>query len=141
LYLADKISKNEIELKNIGFLRSFIIGISQVFAVIPGISRSGVTMSAGRFLGIKREDIAKFTFLLSTPIILGDGLYHAKNLKNVPIDKAPFVIAIFTSAIIGVLSIKFLLNYLKKRGFGLFVIYRFALGVFVIVLYFIRFYK
>ena len=98
-------------------------------------------MSAGRFLGIKREDIAKFTFLLSTPIILGDGLYHAKNLKNVPIDKAPFVIAIFTSAIIGVLSIKFLLNYLKKRGFGLFVIYRFALGVFVIVLYFIRFYK
>ncbi|MCL4385508.1 MAG: undecaprenyl-diphosphate phosphatase [Actinobacteria bacterium] len=141
LYLADKISKNEIELKNIGFLRSFIIGISQVFAVIPGISRSGVTMSAGRFSGIKREGIAKFTFLLSTPIILGDGLYHAKNLKNVPIDKAPFVIAILTSAIIGALSIKFLLNYLKKRGFGLFVIYRFALGVFVIVLYFIRLYK
>jgi len=141
LYISDKIGKNKIKLENIGLLRSIIIGISQVFAVVPGISRSGVTISAGRFAGIERESIAKFTFLLSAPIILGDGLYHAKNLKNVPIDKIPFIIAILTSAIVGALSIKFLLNYLKKRGFGLFVIYRFALGAFVIIFYFIRLYK
>jgi undecaprenyl-diphosphatase len=138
LYIADKVGKNRIELKNIGFIKSFVVGISQVFAIIPGISRSGVTMSAGLFEGIKRESIAKFSFLLSTPIILGDCLYHLKDLKNVPVDKGPFVIAIITSAVVGALSIKFLLNYLKKKGFGLFVIYRFALGVLVITLYLTR---
>jgi undecaprenyl-diphosphatase len=114
------------------------VGISQALAIIPGISRSGITMSTGRFLGVTREGIAKFTFLLSGPIILADGLYHAKGLRSVAIDKIPFIIAILTSAIIGALSIKFLLVYLKKRGFGLFAIYGFALGAFVIVLYFIR---
>jgi undecaprenyl-diphosphatase len=138
LYLADKIGKNKIGFKDIGFLRSLVVGISQALAIIPGISRSGITMSTGRFLGMTREGIAKFTFLLSGPIILADGLYHAKDLSSTTIDKLPFIIAILTSAIIGALSIKFLLVYLKKRGFGLFAIYGFALGAFVIVLYFIR---
>jgi undecaprenyl-diphosphatase len=87
---------------------------------------------------VGRESIAKFTFLLSAPIILADGLYHAKDLRNVPIDKIPFIIAVFTSAIVGALTIKFLLSYLKRWGFGIFAIYRFIFGAFVIVLYFIR---
>ncbi|MHB1376296.1 MAG: undecaprenyl-diphosphate phosphatase [Candidatus Humimicrobiaceae bacterium] len=138
LYVADRIGKNNIELKNIGLSRSIIVGFSQIFAIIPGVSRSGITMSAGRFLGVNRQSIAKFTFLLSAPIILADGLYHTKDLRNVPIDKIPFIIAVLTSAIIGALSIKFLLSYLKKYSFGIFAIYRFALGTFVIILYFIR---
>jgi undecaprenyl-diphosphatase len=95
-------------------------------------------MSAGHFSGINRQSIAKFTFLLSAPIILADGLFHAIDLKNIPIDKIPFAIAVLTSAIMGALSIKFLLSYLKKYGFGIFAIYRFALGAFVIILYFVR---
>jgi undecaprenyl-diphosphatase len=138
LYLADKIGKNKIELKNIGLIRSLGVGFSQALAIIPGISRSGVTMSTGRFLGVTRESIAKFTFLLSGPIILADGLYHVKDLKSVPIDKIPLITAILTSAIVGALSIKFLLSYLRKWGFGLFAIYRFALGALVIILYFLR---
>lgn len=138
LYYADKHSAKEIKLEDIGLKRSLIVGISQIFAIIPGVSRSGITMSAGRLLGIERESIAKFTFLLSAPIILGDALYHAAKIGTVPIDKTSFIVAVLTAAIVGFLSIKFLLNYLKTKGFGIFAIYRFVLGVLVIVMYFIR---
>lgn len=138
LYLADKLGRSDIELNNIGFSRSLAIGISQAFAIIPGVSRSGITIAAGRFLGINRESIAKFTFLLSAPIILGDGLYHATGLKGVPVEKFPFLVAVLTSAVVGALSIKFLLNYLKNKGFGIFAAYRFILGAIVILLYFLK---
>lgn len=138
LYFADKLGRSDVELKNIGFTRSIVVGISQALAIIPGVSRSGITMSTGRVLGLTQESIARFTFLLSAPIILADGLYHAKDLKNVPIDLASFIVAVLTAAIVGVLSIKFLLNYLKTKGFGIFAVYRFVLGAFVIVLYLIR---
>jgi undecaprenyl-diphosphatase len=138
LYIADKTRRNEIGIKNIGLSRSILVGISQALAIIPGVSRSGITMATGRFLGVTRESIARFTFLLSAPIILADGLYHAKGLSNVPIDTVPFIAAVLTSAIVGALSIKFLLSYLKNKGFGIFAIYRFILGAAVIAIYFIR---
>ena len=138
LYYADKLGRNEIKFEKINLKASVIIGFSQVLAIIPGVSRSGVTMSTGRFIGIERESIAKFTFLLSSPIILGDALYHLKKIGSAPIDKIPFAVAILTSAIVGTLSIKFLLNYLKNKGFGIFAIYRFVLGALVIGIYFIK---
>lgn len=138
LYYADKIGSKEIEMEKIGLKRSLIVGFSQVLAVVPGVSRSGITMSAGRFMGIERESIAKFTFLLSSPIILGDALYHLKKMGNIPIDKASFIVAVLTSAIVGALAIKFLLNYLKNKGFAIFSIYRFILGAVVIAIYFIK---
>jgi len=138
LFYADKTSDEEIKIEDIGLKRSLVVGISQIFAIIPGVSRSGITMSAGRFLGIDREAIAKFTFLLSTPIIIGDALYHATKIGTVAIDKISFIVAVLTAAVVGFLSIKFLLNYLKTKGFGIFAIYRFALGVFVIATYYYR---
>jgi undecaprenyl-diphosphatase len=94
-------------------------------------------MTTGRFSGMTRESIAKFTFLMSAPIILADGLYHAKDMLNTQINTTAFVTAILTSAIFGTLSIKFLLNYLKRKGFTGFSIYRFIFGAFIILLYFI----
>jgi len=138
LYYADITSDEKIKIEDIGLKRSLIVGISQVFAIIPGVSRSGITMSVGRFLGIEREAIAKFTFLLSTPIIIGDALYHATKMGTVSIDKTSFIVAVLTAAIVGFLSIKFLLNYLKTKGFGIFAIYRFVLGAVVIATYIIR---
>jgi len=138
LYYADKLGRNEIQFEKMDFKRSLIVGLSQILAIIPGVSRSGITMSTGRFIGIERESIAKFTFLLSSPIILGDALYHLKKIGSAPVEKIPFVVAILTSAIVGTLSIKFLLNYLKNKGFGIFAIYRFVLGVAVIGVYFIK---
>ncbi|HEX2925407.1 MAG TPA: undecaprenyl-diphosphatase UppP [Ruminiclostridium sp.] len=138
LYIADRIGRNEIDLKRIGLKESIVVGISQALAVLPGVSRSGITMSTGRFLGITRESIAKFTFLLSTPIILADALYHAKGLMHVKIDAAPFAVAVLTAAIVGILSIKFLLSFLRNKGFGVFAWYRIILGAVVIAIYFIR---
>lgn len=138
LYYTDKMGKNEIDLEHMGYFKGLIVGISQVFAIIPGVSRSGITMSTGRLLGVEREDIAKFTFLISAPIILGDGLYHATKIGSVAADKVSFVIAVLTAAVSGALSIKFLLNYLRTKGFGIFAIYRFILGAVVIAIYFIK---
>jgi len=135
LYYADKLGKKDISMEKIGFKRSILVGISQVFAIIPGVSRSGITMSAGRMLGITREGIAKFTFLLSTPILLADGLYHVMKLKTEPvhIGALPFVLAIIVAAVVGVIAIKFLLNFLKTKGFLVFAVYRFVLGAIVII--------
>ena len=138
LYVADKVGKNGTDLENMTVKKSFAVGLSQVFAVIPGVSRSGITMTVGRFAGITRESAAKFTFLMSAPIILADALYHAKDMLGSQINTIPFVVAILTSAIVGSLSIKFLLKYLKTKGFSIFTIYRFVFGAFIIALFFIR---
>lgn len=138
LYVCDRVGKSDIDLENIGLGRSVLVGVSQVFAILPGVSRSGITMSIGRAAGLDRESIAKFTFLLSTPIILGDALYHAKDLPGVNVPALPFIVAIITAAVVGVLSIKFLLNYLKTRSFLIFTIYRIIFGTLVIALFFIR---
>jgi undecaprenyl-diphosphatase len=138
LYAADKYGKKDYELQEIGLKRSVLIGISQVLAIIPGVSRSGITMTTGRALGLTRDAVARFTFLLSAPIILLDGLYHVKDIVNEQIDTAAFVVAVITAALVGAASIKFLLGYIKTKGFGIFVVYRFVLGAFVIALYFIR---
>lgn len=134
LYVADKFSKSEVVLKDIGFKRSFLIGVSQAIAMLPGVSRSGITMATGRAFNIKREDAARFTFLLSTPFIFLSGVYKAKDLISVQIDAMPFIVAIVTSGIVGALSIKFILEYLKSKGFGIFVVYRIILGAVVIAI-------
>lgn len=138
LYWADKTGSKTVDLKEIGAKKSIIVGISQAFAIIPGVSRSGITMATGRMLGLKRESIAKFTFLLSTPIIAADALFNVKDILNTRIDTVPFIVAIVTSAIVGLLSIKFLLDYLKNKGFGIFAVYRFILGAAIIAIYLLR---
>jgi undecaprenyl-diphosphatase len=138
LLAADKTGKRETEFEKIGLKRSIIIGISQALAIIPGVSRSGITMTTGRFLGMTREGIAKFTFLMATPIIVADALYHAKGLAETKMDMAPFLTAVVTAAIVGILSIRFLLDFIKKRGFTVFAVYRFLLGALVIFVYFMR---
>lgn len=128
IYVADRFSRSEVELMDIGPKRSFLIGVSQALAMIPGVSRSGITMAAGRAMKIKREDAARFTFLLSTPFIFLSGVYKAKDLISVPVDAFPFMVAILTSAVVGLFSIKFLLEYLRRKGFGIFAVYRLVLG-------------
>lgn len=138
LYISDKTSRSEVKLEDIGLKRSFLIGVSQAIAMIPGVSRSGITMAAGRWFKLSREDAARFTFLLSTPFIFLSGVYKATDLRNVNVDVLPLVIGIITSAIVGIISIKFLLEYLKKKGFGIFVVYRIVLGVAIIGIWLLR---
>ncbi|HEX3031545.1 MAG TPA: undecaprenyl-diphosphatase UppP [Bacillota bacterium] len=135
LYVVDKRGGKEVTIENIGFTRSLLIGLSQAVAIIPGVSRSGITMSTGLLTGLTRESTARFSFLLSTPIILGAGLLKIKDLFNGQIDTFPFMVGIVTSAVVGLLSIKFLLDYLRTKGFGIFVWYRLAFGALLISLY------
>ena len=138
LYFTDKFGKNEVSKhENIGFINGVLIGASQIIAMIPGVSRSGITISTGRFLGVNRESAAKFAFMLSSPIILLDGLYelYKGGFTQVITDAGTlnFFTAIITSFITGIIVIKFLLELLKKKSFLPFAVYRIVAGVVIIV--------
>ena len=110
LYIVDKNSKSETKYKDLNFKQTFIIGLSQSLAFIPGVSRSGITMTTGRLLGVKREATAKFSFMLSAPIVLGATLYKFKDF----VFDLNFIIGVIASFVVGLFVIKFLLEYLKK---------------------------
>jgi len=137
LWLAESVGNNTTKIKDIGYAKGFIVGVAQAIALFPGVSRSGVTTTAGLFLNLNRSDATKFSFLLATPAILGAFLVSLKNYSAVQIDLA-FFIAVATSAIFGFLAIKYLLNFLEKHGFLPFVIYRLAVAAVVIGIYFLR---
>ncbi len=134
LYVVDKKAKSETEFEDMTLKQTFLIGFSQALAFIPGVSRSGITMTTGRALGIKRESVAKYSFLLSTPIVAAATLYKLKDF----VISVPFFIGIFASFLVGVFVIKFLMNYLKNGSFKVFAIYRVIIGIFIIALWIIR---
>lgn len=142
LFFADKHGKQNINYEKMSFTQTLLIGISQAFAVIPGTSRSGVTMTMARALGIKREAAAKFSFLLSTPIIAGAAVYQfifkKDELVMAEIFSLPFLVGILTAMVVGFLSIKFLMKYLQKSNFNVFVIYRLVVAAILVVTYIIR---
>ena len=99
-----------------------------IAAAFPGVSRSGITMTVGRGMGLKRESVAKYSFLLSTPVVAAAALFDLKDFVFNP----AFFVGVLASFVVGVLVIKFLLNYLQKGSFKVFAIYRVILGLFVI---------
>ena len=133
IYLGDKWAskhyKKETSFEQMSLKQTFLIGLSQALAVIPGFSRSGTTILTGRLLGVSRDAVAKFTFLLSTPIIFGAAIVHITDLV---ITKG-VIIGIITSALVGIVCIKFLLSYIKKHDFSIFAVYRVLLALAVIV--------
>lgn len=135
IYLVDKKSKQEKEIGQLGLKDAFLIGCSQVFALIPGFSRSGTTIAAGRVLKLKREDAAKFSFYLSAPVVLGAVLVQLikDGTSVITLNIMPFIIGILASFIAGLLCIEFLLKYLKKHDFKVFMWYRLILGVIIII--------
>ncbi len=137
LYLADKLAPARKKLQQVKFSDGVWIGISQALAIIPGVSRSGITMTAGRMLGLDRETAARFSFLLSTPIILGAGLLKMKDLTPADLN-TPFLTGVAVSALTGFFAIKLLLRYLTRNSFGIFVWYRFILGSVVIAVALLR---
>lgn len=134
LYIADKKAPSKTEYKDMTFKQTFLIGLSQALAFIPGVSRSGVTMTAGRIMGVKRESTAKYSFMLSAPIVLGATLYKFKDF----VFGMPFIVGVLASFLVGLAVIKFLLQYLQKGSFKVFAIYRVVLGLAIIGLYMVR---
>lgn len=136
LAIAEKIGKFKRDMKNLNWKDSLIIGFAQSLALIPGSSRSGTTITAGIFVGLKRETAARFSFLLSVPAILGSGLLEFySSLEYIQIDGLlALAIATIASAISGYLTIAFLLSYLKKHSTMVFVFYRILVGVLIFIL-------
>ena len=126
------VGKRERDLGHVGFLDSFLVGVAQAFAVIPGVSRSGVTMTAGAFFQkMKRETAARFSFLLSTPLIAGAAMKKGMEIRHEglpPEMRLPFLCGILVSGLVGYLVIAVLIRYLERRTFTAFVIYRLALA-------------
>jgi len=136
LTVAEKLGKFNRETKDIKWYDALIIGIAQSFALIPGSSRSGTTITAGLFLGFKRETAARFSFLMSIPAVAASGLLEFyQSLKYInSSEMINLIVATIVSAIIGYISIEFLLRYLKKHSTFIFIIYRVIAGIIILLL-------
>lgn len=134
LLAADHWGRRDRELHDIGVVDAALIGIAQAIAIVPGVSRSGITIAVARARGIERAAAARFSFLLGTPIIAGAAIFKLRHLLATPgaID-GPFLAGVGVAAIVGALSIGFLLRYLRQAGLGIFVVYRLALAALVAI--------
>ena len=138
LAVAEKKANFKKEMKNINVKDSIVIGIAQCFALIPGSSRSGTTITGGLFMGLTRETAARFSFLLSIPAVFASGMLELfESLKYLHGDMTVnLIVSTIVSGIFGYLAIDFLLKYLRKNTTFLFVYYRIAAGVIILILLF-----
>lgn len=131
LLWADKTGTMQRGIRSVTLPDALLIGLAQAFALIPGVSRSGITITAGLFLGLDREAVARFSFLLAIPVILGAGVHHIPDLLQQGAGTAhlPFFLAGFLAAALsGYLFIAFLLKLIRTRTFAVFVYYRILLA-------------
>jgi undecaprenyl-diphosphatase len=129
---AERFGKRTRELQQMTWLDSLIVGVWQILAMIPGVSRSSATISGGMLRNFNREDAARFSFLMSIPALLGAGVVALKDLFEVPgllgSLAAPLAVGFLAAAITGYFSIRWLLGYLKTQSLRVFIIYRFVFG-------------
>lgn len=137
LEAADRWGARRAEMDSLALPQALRIGLGQALAVIPGVSRSGITITVGLWEGLTAEAAAKFSFLLSSPIIMGASLHKLRHLPPGAVD-APFLLGIACSAVTGLAAIGFLMRYLRNSGFRVFTLYRIALGVAVMAVYRLR---
>jgi undecaprenyl-diphosphatase len=145
LFIAERVAKHVRGLDQLNIKDAIIVGAAQALAIFPGVSRSGATITAGLFLGLKRDDAARFSFLLGAPIILGAGiksvydLFEESQAGNLGSgDLLLYAVGFIASAITGFLTIKFLLRYLRTNSTDIFVYYRWVVAVFLIVVALVR---
>jgi undecaprenyl-diphosphatase len=134
LYVVDRVAARRRSIDDIGVRDGLLLGVAQAVALQPGVSRSGVTITAARAMGLDRPSAARFSFLLSLPIIAGAGALKGLDLVRTGLPAgmaAPFLWGMLASAISGFLVIWFLLAYLRRRDFALFLWYRIAVAVLV----------
>jgi undecaprenyl-diphosphatase len=137
LWLADRLGSRTRTIDQLGFGTALGIGAAQALALVPGVSRSGISISAGLLAGLDREAAARFAFLMATPITAGAGLWEARKIiageAGVDLPLAPLVAGMLASLVAGLLAIAFLMRYLRTHGVGIFVAYRLVLAAVVVV--------
>ncbi|WP_408899488.1 undecaprenyl-diphosphate phosphatase [Nocardioides sp. R1-1] len=142
LGLADRIGRNERVIKQMTLRDALLMGGAQAMALIPGVSRSGATLSMGRFLGYEREAATRFAFLLAIPAVVGAGLFELKEIGDVGVAHpgeadygwGPTITATVISFVVGYAAIAWLLRYVSTRSYTPFVVYRVVLGAAVLAL-------
>jgi len=135
MWLADRYSSRERHLGTMTLGHALFVGVAQAVALVPGISRSGITISAGLAAGYRREDAARFSFLLSTPVIAGAALLKVRHITFQGHAAWGCALGTLTSAVVGYLAIRFLIRYLERHSMNLFVWYRLALAGAVVLLW------
>lgn len=141
LWLADRLGSRTRDLDAVTAPTALTIGFSQALALLPGISRSGATITAGLALGLRREAAARFSFLLATPITLGAGLYGSRHLLTESHSGAEWLaigVGFAAAAVAGLLAIGFLLSWLRTRSVAVFSLYRIGFAVLVVLLVVVR---
>ena len=137
MYTVDHLARLDRDLETLTWTDAILIGVAQAFALCPGVSRSGVTMLTGLALRLDRESAARYSFLLSIPVIGGAAAYKGLEVAKdgLPAGTAmPFVVGIACAALSGFAAIWFVLAYLKHNNFNLFVIYRIIVAVAILIL-------
>ena len=137
LLVADRLGRRQRELNELTTASALTIGLSQALALLPGISRSGATITAGLALGLTRESAARFSFLLATPITLGAGLYGSRRLFDEALTANEWLaigVGFIVAALSGLLAIGFLLSWLRRRSVALFSLYRVIFAAVIVVL-------
>jgi undecaprenyl-diphosphatase len=132
LWLADLYSRQEKRLTQVKWLDALLVGSAQALAIVPGVSRSGITIAVSRTRQMTRETAARFSFLLSTPIIAGAAFYKLRELSPQDITW-PFLAGVAAAGVVGALAIGLLLQYLRRSGFGIFAVYRLLLSAFLVL--------
>lgn len=140
LWAADRLAKHVRDLASVRLPDAVLVGFAQACALIPGVSRSGATLTMGLFLGFKRDVAARFSFLLSIPAIVLAGVYSILKIatgsteRDVDYGVGPMILATLVAFVVGYVAIAFLLKWLATHTVGIFVIYRVALGALVLAL-------
>lgn len=137
LWLADRWGRRDRGIADVTFPVALAIGAAQALALVPGISRSGISISAARLAGLDREAAARFSFLMATPVTAGAGVFEARKLltgeAGVNIAVAPLLVGMIAALGSGLVAIHFMLRYLRTRSLSVFAAYRFVLAAVVLV--------
>jgi undecaprenyl-diphosphatase len=134
LALVERLARHRRGFEEIGLYDAVIVGCAQALALVPGVSRSGITILAAMAVGLRRDGAARFSFLLSIPAIAGAGIFEMKHVLSSNVGAAALVVGVVTSAIAGYVSIAWLLRFLRSRTLYPFVGYRIALGLAIFAL-------
>jgi undecaprenyl-diphosphatase len=138
IFAADHFTKKKEPMDKMNYPKSFLIGVSQAIAIIPGVSRSGATITAGRALGFSREAAARYSFLAAAPIIFGATIFGLRKVPSHELFSLTWIIGFLAAFFASIFAIRFLLNYLKTKNFNIFIYYRLILAGLVIILYLLR---
>jgi len=138
LWLVDRVRPATRPLDSLRWSDAILIGVAQAAALLPGVSRSGATITAGRALALDRESAATFSFLMSMPIIAAAAIFKVPHLLRSGGASLPLLVGVVASAVSGWLAIAIVMRYVRSHSYGVFAVYRVLLGAAVLALFFMR---